>query len=308
MNNELDDIKSSEQKNNNEIYIYTCDNCDTQILTDINTNITSCIYCKNTSLSKNKLEEKSTPKYLIPFKINRETAIKLLKKHFKSKWLVPKEFKIKNNKKYLSGIYVPFWVYDFESAGEIEFECDKVSSWKSSGYKYTKTDQYTVIKGGNIFFESLLIDSSKKLGNEIMDSIVPFDYNELKEFNTSYISNFFLVKSKLSRKESINEASNKIKKIFSKKMKEDIKDYDKITEINNSINLRRSNSFYVLLPIWFLGIKYNDKLYKFAINGQTGKITGNIPINAKKVIFIWIILFISIFIILVLLNLLKVIL
>ena len=89
-------------------------------------------------------------------------------------------------------------------------------------------------------------------------------------------------------------------------MKKDIKDYNKVKEVDNSINLYNIKSNYILLPIWFLNIKYKNEIDTIAINGQTGKFVGDIPIDRKKVIFTWIILFIIIFAILLLLNIIKV--
>jgi energy-coupled thiamine transporter ThiT len=39
---------------------------------------------------------------------------------------------------------------------------------------------------------------------------------------------------------------------------------------------------YVLLPVWMLNTNYNGKIYTFAMNGQTGKMTGAFPICRKR--------------------------
>ena len=85
-------------------------------------------------------------------------------------------------------------------------------------------------------------------------------------------------------------------------MRKDIRGYDEITNVDNSINLYNCKSSYVLLPVWFLNLKYKDKMYTFAMNGQTGKLIGDIPTDIKKAIFIWIGIFLITLIILLLLN------
>ena len=288
--------------------VYTCENCGMEILSDINTGVTSCFYCKNTLLLKNRLESEFNPDYIIPFKITKEVAIKTLKKFCKPKCLIPGIFNIKKYIKDIRGIYVPFRIYDFDSTGEIEVEGNKITTWVSNGNKYIKTDKYSVIRAGNISFDNISVCCSKKIENEIMKYVEPFDYKDFKKFNYSYLLGFLSEKYNLTNEEMIKEANNKAKNLFIEEMKKDIKGYDKITEIKNSINLNNLNSYNVLLPIWFLNIKYKNKVYTFVMNGQTGKIEGNIPVDIKKTIFMWISLFVIVFIVLLLLNLLKVIL
>ena len=301
---DLKTTKLSEETNNTEIDIYTCENCGAQIIADANTSATSCIYCKNTAILKNKLEGIFNPDYLIPFKTTKEDAINTFKKFTKGKWLMPKAFNIKKNIKDISGIYVPFWIYSYDSTGVIEAKCEKVSTWTSGDYRYTKTDEYRVIRGGNVAFKNIPVDGSKKFQNDIMNSIEPYDYKDLKEFNYSYLSGFLSEKYDMSKEESKNEANQRAKNSFISQMKSDIKFYDSKRVVDSSINLYNEKSFYVLLPVWFLNIKYKDKIYPFAMNGQTGKFVGDIPIDVKKAIFIWVGLFISIFIILLLINIL----
>ena len=295
-------------ENSNELDVYICNNCGAEIITDANTSSTSCIYCKNTAILKSKLVGEFAPDYLIPFKTTKEDAIKAFKKLCKGKWFMPRNFNIKKNIKEISGIYVPFWIYDYESSGIVNFECDKVSTWKSSGYKYIKTDKYNVVRGGNVSFSNIPVDGSKTIKNNIMNSIEPFDYKDMKEFNYSYLSGFLSEKYDMTKEESIKEAQDRAKTSFIDEMMKDVKSYDNVNEIDNSINLQNTKSSYVLLPIWFLNINYKNKIYTFAMNGQTGKIKGNIPIDIKKVVLTWILLFILIFVLLFGINILKVIL
>ena len=37
-----------------------------------------------------------------------------------------------------------------------------------------------------------------------------------------------------------------------------------------------------MLPVWFMTYNYNDKMYEFALNGQTGKLAGIPPLDKSK--------------------------
>lgn len=300
----LDKKQKLDEKNDIEIDLYICNNCGAEIIADVNTSATSCIYCNNTAILKNKLEGIFNPDYIIPFKTTKDDAINSFKKLTKGKFLMPKAFNMKKNIKDISGIYVPFWIYDLDSTGVIEARCENVSEWKSGDYEYVKTDEYKVIRGGNISFKNIPVDGSKKFQNDVMNSIEPYDYKDLKEFDYSYLSGFLSEKYDISKEDSIKEANDRAKNSFIEEMKNNIRGYDSKVVTDSSINLYNSKSSYVLLPVWFLNIKYKDKFYPFAMNGQTGKIVGDIPVDVKRTIFIGIGLFLGTFIILLIISLL----
>ena len=298
--------KEANTKSKDDIDIYSCPNCGAQIIADPNTSTTSCVYCKNTAILKDKLQGEFNPNYVIPFKFTKEDAINAFKKLGKGKILMPKAFNDKNNINEMSGIYIPFWLYDYDADGVIEADCKRITTWRSGNYRYTKTDTYLVTRGGTMSFERIPVDGSKRFENDIMNSIEPFEYKDLKEFNYSYLSGFLSEKYDVTKDEAMNEAIGRAKNSFIEEMKKDIVGYNTVVPTKDSINLNNKNDCYVLLPVWMLNIKYKDKIYTFAMNGQTGKLIGNIPIDKKKAVIIWILLFIVTFALLFLICYFKV--
>lgn len=287
-----DDAKEVQKVTNEEgLDVYTCNNCGASIVVDPNVSTTSCVYCKNTAILKDKLHGEFNPNFVIPFKHTKEDAINAFKKLGKGKPLMPKAFNIKKNIKEITGIYIPFWLYDFDAAGEMDADCKRITTWRSGNYRYTKTDTYLVTRGGNMNFEKVPVDGSKRFPNDIMNSIEPFDYNELKNFNYSYLSGFLSEKYDMTSDEVIEEAINRAKNSFIEEMKRDIRGYNTVIPTTNSINLNNTKKQYVLLPVWMLNVKYKDKIHTIAMNGQTGKMVGNIPVDVKKAIFMWILIF-----------------
>ena len=305
----LEQLNSYEEKNKQEekevkgiisedgFDVYTCNNCGASIVVDPNVSTTSCVYCKNTAILKDKLHGDFNPNYVIPFRYTKEDAIAAFKKLGKGKPLMPKAFNIKKNIKEISGVYIPFWLYDFDAAGEINADCKRITTWRSGNYRYTKTDTYLATRGGNMQFEKVPVDGSKRFPNDVMNSIEPFDYNDLKKFDYSYLSGFLSEKYDMASDEVINEAINRAKNTFIDEMKKDIRGYNTVIPTTNSINLNNTKKLYVLLPVWMLNVKYKDKIHTIAMNGQTGKMVGNIPIDVKKAILMWILIFISSFIV-----------
>lgn len=266
---------------------YSCPNCGAKIITDENTAATFCVYCGSTSIIKNRLQGMLEPRAIIPFKTTKEQAIEAFKKCTKGKLFAPSDFAKKEQIEKISGVYIPFWLYDCETDGNIDCTCTKVSTWTAGNYEYTKTDTFNATRSGSAEFEKVPVDGSKKFDDDTMDSIEPFKYEELKDFSASYLSGFLAEKYDVDDDEAYERAKVRIAKTFKDELKKDMVGYSTVTINSEKMNIENSNTDYVMLPVWMLNIKYKDKMHTFAMNGQTGKMIGNIPICATKAL-LWI--------------------
>lgn len=276
-----------------DLDVYTCKNCGAEIMADNNTTATFCVYCKSTAIIKDRLVEAYEPDKIIPFKTTKEDAIEGFKKVGIRKFLMPKEFTDKKNIEEMKGVYIPFWLFDFECRGEISGIATRISHWSDSKYHYTKTDSYKVERGGNITFENIPVDGSKHFDNAIMNSIEPFEYNGLKDFSYSYLSGFYAEKYDQKDDEVMTDAERRAKRSVRDVLESELNSYSTKSISSSNININNVNVKYVLLPVWMLNIKYKDEIRPFAMNGQTGKMIGNIPIDRKKVILYSLLMFLG---------------
>lgn len=286
-NVECDSRKNKFSGKKMDVDEYSCPNCGAKIVTDENTTATFCVYCGSTSIIKNRLQGILEPSAIIPFKTTKEQAIEAFKKCKKGKLFAPKDFAKKEQIEKISGVYIPFWLYDCEADGGVIGTATKVSTWRSGDYRYTKTDTYEVARDGMAKFQKVPVDGSKKFDDDIMDSIEPFKFDELKGFSPSYLSGFLAEKYDVDDEEAYERAKTRITSTVKEELKKDIVGYSTVMVADNRISIDNSNTDYVMLPVWMLNIKYNGKMYTFAMNGQTGKMIGNIPICASKAL-LWV--------------------
>lgn len=272
--------------------VYSCPNCGAEIIADENTSATFCVYCKNTAILKNKLVGEFNPSLVIPFHKTKEDAIEAFTKISKGRPLMPKVFSDKKNIEETRGIYIPFWLYDYSVATSMTADAKKVRTWSSGDYRYTKTDTYLVVRSGSMNYYRIPVDGSTRFANDIMNSIEPFDYNGLVDFSHSYLSGFLAEKYDVDSQNASNDAVNRAKRSTIDTLKGDVHGYTSVLVTNEQHNVTPLKTDYVLLPVWLLNIKYKDKLYTFAMNGQTGKIVGNAPVDKKKAVLYWIGIFI----------------
>ncbi|MBE6147560.1 MAG: hypothetical protein E7168_04430 [Firmicutes bacterium] len=268
---------------------YTCKNCGASILASENTSATTCVYCRSTAILANRIEEEFTPNSIIPFKKTKEEAIQAFQKMGLRKLFVPKAFTSKKNIKEIQGIYIPFWLFDFNLQASISGTGVDIKTWRSGDYAYTKKDEYHFEREGNFPFYDIPVDGSKHFDNALMNSIEPFNYKDFVEFDTAYLSGFLAEKYDLTKDEVENIAITRATTTAVDTFKESLRKYDNYTIQDRRATPSNIVGEYALLPVWLLNIKYKDKIYSFAMNGQTGKMIGNIPVHKGKVLLFFII-------------------
>ncbi len=275
-----------QETDNNEklknVSTYSCEFCGAQIITDLTTAATECPYCNNPIIIASKLSGGNQPDLIIPFKLQKEEAVKQLKKFYRNKIFLPSEFKSKNKVKSLTGIYVPFWLFDCEASADVHFSAIKNKNYSDSTYDYTETSHYDVFRSGTLAFDKVPVDGSSKMADNYMDAIEPFDYSGLVDFNAAYLSGFLADRYNLSAKRSMPRADKRISNSICNQFKNTVTGYDGVDVSTKSIDTSNGIVRYALFPVWILNTKYKDKTYTFAMNGQTGKLVGELPIDKKK--------------------------
>ena len=140
---------------------------------------------------------------MIPFKVSKEEAIKALKEHYKGKFLLPGTFTKENHLQEIRGIYVPFWMFDGEAEGDASYHATRTRTYRSGDYDITETKHYEVYRAGKVAFEKIPVDASSKMPDDHMDSIEPYNYQDLKQFSTAYLPGFLADKFDVSVDDSI---------------------------------------------------------------------------------------------------------
>ena len=261
---------------------YNCPSCGAELICDASTAATSCPYCGNPTVVPGQFSGALKPDYVIPFKLSKEDAVAALKKHYKGRPLLPKAFTGGNHIQEIQGVYVPFWMFDGMAEGSVDYEGQKIHFYETSTEKVTETEHYEVRRGGSIAFEKVPVDASSKMPDDHMDSIEPYDYADLKPFSTAYLPGFLADKYDVSAENSRDRADSRCAASLEMALCRTASEYDTCIPLNQSIRLKRGKVHYALLPVWMLHTKWNGKDFLFAMNGQTGKLVGDLPTDMGK--------------------------
>ena len=256
---------------------YSCNTCGAEIICDQNTAATKCPYCDNTTVIEAQFSGAIKPDFVIPFAFTKEQAMEKYKSYYEKRKLIPKDFLTGSKVEEIQGVYVPFWLYDGSVNIDAEFEAaDKTETDKEIIRKIYKAE-----RRGTVSFENVPADASKRMPDDIMDSVEPFTFADLKPFSMTYMPGFLAERFDVEGDDDLQRAEKRVVNSAKQKTKDTVK-HDEVTEKHGDYKVNYTKKKYAMLPIWYLTTSWQGKQWNFAMNGQTGKFTGDLPIDNTK--------------------------
>lgn len=273
-----------EEYREGEMRSYRCPSCAGEILVDETTAATRCPYCDNPTLLAPQLTGMFRPDYVIPFKLDKKEALARLKRFYIKRFLLPKAFKTQHRMELIQSVYVPFWLFDCRAEGNLMFDARIVTHHEDSRYRYTRTQHYLVQRAGYMDFSNIPVDGSSKIDDATMESIEPFHYEEMVPFQGMYLAGILTNKYDVDDQASKPRADARVERSVEHALSSTVTGYTSVTRRGGSISVENGGVSYALLPVWLLATRYKDKVYNFAMNGQTGKFVGELPVDPLKLI------------------------
>ena len=265
-----------------KLRVYNCPSCGAQLFCEETTAATSCPYCGNNTIIPGKVSGLLKPDYVIPFKLNKDAAVDALKRFYGGKKLLPKNFSEQNHIEEIKGVYVPFWLYDVDADADMTFSGTRVNAYVLGDERITETDHFNIRRAGTVSFEKIPADASSKMPDTHMDAIEPYDYSELVPFSTAYLPGFLADKYDMSSDQCKVRIEKRAANSATDLIRQDVTGYATCNTTGSRVNIRRKKVSYVLLPVWMLTTRWNGKNYMFAMNGQTGKLIGDLPVSMGR--------------------------
>ena len=261
---------------------FVCNACGAAVITDKTTSASFCAFCGSPALIGQRLTNEFRPKYIIPFAYGREKAIQKFYSWCKGGRYTPISFVSDKNIEKLTGLYVPFWLFDID--GHMDFSGTGIDvNVVSTGSKtVTTTKYYDVKRKGTHHWQRIPLDAETKIDDKLMEAIEPFNYKGLRNYDFKYIPGFFADTYDLEPKDLDQRIRDRAKAYMKEEFKLSTKNYDRMSDVKDNSTYGEPKAELALLPVWFLSYKYLGKKYQFAMNGQSGEVAGTPPISMVK--------------------------
>ncbi len=282
---------------------YHCSTCGATLVADENTSdehtsASICAFCGNPTLVYDHLTGEFTPDSVIPFSIDKEQAKGLVKRWMGKGLLTPSNLKSESVLEKITGIYVPFWLYDYDCQDHMTANATRTRHSSDMNYYYHYTDHFHVTRHTSANFRKIPADASSRMPDDIMDKLEPFDYGKLNIFEMPYLAGFMSEKFNYSADEIENRTRQRAVNYITEMTRSSIQGYSSVTVVDNNVQAVNTRDEYALLPVWILNYNYKGVNHKLYMNGQTGKIVADRPVSNVKSVVAGAIIFVIVFIIL----------
>ena len=255
-----------------KMQIMRCTACGAELAVNGTETSTFCAYCGQATVVQDRVDDYLKPDYIIPFKVTRDAAERIIRTQLNKGFFVPKGIKNFEVEK-IRGIYVPYWLFDMHYSDR-QF------------YKYSKKQGKTTVTRyeyfeAKTFFKQLTMDASLNLNDDSSARLEPYDMRQLEDFDMAYLSGYYSDRFDVGVADITGNAVLRAGELFNEQAMKEIKHKTaKLVKQDPDFNVSKTE--YALLPAWFLSFKYDDKPYTILVNGQTGKMVGAVPYVKAK--------------------------
>ena len=260
----------------------TCTSCGAELVCGPETAATTCPYCGNPTVLGGQLSGKLKPEYIIPFRMDKKTAIENLKKYYKGKASSPKPSKSPTTSR--------------RSRACMCRSGSTMAGWRPGALTRPRSARATVRAitlspppGTSTWpawrrrLVRVPVDGSSKMPDAHMDAIEPFDYSDLKPFSTAYLPGFLADRYDEDDKKCAARVLTRMKNSTAAALHDTLGGYTGVQTLSEQLDPRTLEPHYALLPVWMLHTRWKEQDFLFAMNGQTGKLIGDLPVDKGRV-------------------------
>ena len=272
----------SQTKVTGEQSLQSCINCGAPLTVKDYTSAMQCEHCGCYLVFDERVDGKYRPHLMVPFAISKNKAKEIMREHFKAKAFTPSNFLAENMLEKMTGIYVPFFLYDMKVRCNLHAEGTKRRTWVSGDTEYTETSYYDVVRDMQVDYDRIPVDASVAMDDGIMDLMEPYNYGALQEFKEDYMSGFEGEMYSADAEQMRPRARKKAEDSAESMMRESTAGYSSLRVIHKNTSFQDQATNYTLMPVWTYTYSYRGKVYEYYINGQTGKTVGVTPVSTPK--------------------------
>ena len=264
-----------------------CKQCGAETIYDALETAAVCPFCGSTSVMPASSEDSMAPGAVCPFAISKEKAGEKFTSWIKGKLFTPSKAKKNAKPESFQGVYLPYWTYDAQTTSNFTARAGKDHRVKRGDSYVTETTWRSVSGVYQEFIDDETVVASKRNENSGVKACEPFDFTKLVPYSPQVVAGFIAERYSIGLKDGWEIAQKSIKQQLQNNIHRYIKtnwNADRVDSLHFSTLYSNITYKYILVPVWISSFKYNDKVYQFVVNGQTGKVGGKAPISALRVL------------------------
>ncbi|MDR2373543.1 MAG: hypothetical protein LBD77_05475 [Bifidobacteriaceae bacterium] len=260
---------------------YTCPSCGATVVAEATAAAGACPYCRSPVVMESQVSGQIAPELVVPFRLTRDQAVDALNSLYRGKRLLPKVFARQNFVDEVKGVYVPFWLFDCQAQITERYDAADVTTTHIGSKRYVTTRRYAALRVGQAAFFGLPVDGSTNMPDAIMESIEPFDLTRAVPFRPSYLPGFLAERYDVGAEAASGRARERIVASAGTIFRDTVTGHQTVSPAGSSVAIKQLTPHYALLPVWMLTTIWRGQRFTFAMNGQTGRMVGDLPLDRQ---------------------------
>lgn len=264
---------------------FSCPQCGAVLLSTDKSISEFCSYCGSSVVLTARMDRLERPARIIPFQKTREDCISAYRQKLAHAPFAPSQLKDPAFLEKFRGIYMPFWSYGFRHQGKVSL----TGTRKHREGNYEITDRYRISSDVDASYDGICFDASSAFDDNISRAAAPYDSSAFRPFTPSYLSGFYADMADVPADLYLDEANaianeETIRTIAADPVSSsyDLTSTGSLESQNRNLNTVIEEPRQVLLPVWFLSWRDKNRVAYITVNGQTGKVVADIPVDIRK--------------------------
>lgn len=262
-----------------DLTVFRCGGCGAELESTEDSMVGFCPYCGGQSVLNTGRAGGERPERILPFQISRESCADLYSRFAKKVRYLPREMTDPEQLKSFTGIYMPYYEYD------VAFGASEIQGTKTveDHFRYEVVNTYRIDARLEGTYRGVPFDASRYLDDEIAARTLPFDTAAERDFHPAYLAGFYAdaatVDGDLYGKDAADQAvKDVVEEVAQSALAESGIAVDKSAA---RVEAETTGRHRVLYPLWFLTWRKDDRVAYAVINGQSGKVVSDLPLDLK---------------------------
>ena len=251
-----------------------CPQCGAALLSYDNTLATFCNFCGSFVEFTHRTTTAFKPDRIVPFKIKKPIAVRLYQERINQALFAP-DWLSEDGSISTTGIYMPYYVYDIDA---IQDKCKVFGKEEIEHGNSTTVKDYCMEFDLYGHYEGMRFDAVQALPDALSESIDNFT-EKGQPFESSYLAGYY------ADSDDVNPQA--YEELVHKLIGNDLRGMNisyrgisfKTGSIQPDIYIKKETT---LMPVYLTTHKHGDRVCYAAVNGQTGKVAADIPIDKTK--------------------------
>ena len=298
-----DDFQKESDADEIMVNVFTCPQCGGELISNDTTAATFCSFCGSSTILSSRISKEKRPGYIIPFQKTKEDCRKAYGEMVRRAYFAPDEFKDEESISRFRSIYMPYWVYSFEKSEHVSFQ----GSDSSREGDYIIKRNYILECDVEAKYKGITFDAAASFSDDLSNAIAPFEWRDARPFTPAYLSGFYADTDDVVSQAYIEDARAMVTQGMCAQIKKEseFRRYSLGSDLSDAMEPKTVQEELAMLPVWFLTYRRGDRVSYAVVNGQTGKVSGDIPVDKKKYLLGSLLLALPIFLVLNLLVSMK---